>query len=44
MNTVKIEQLSEKEMKQILGGRWVEVAGQWYWLSYYSLDGDDEAQ
>ena len=43
MNTVKLEQLSEKEMKQIQGGRWVEAYGQWYWLSEYGLgEGEDD--
>lgn len=43
MDTLKFEQLSEKEMKQVLGGQWVKSDGQWYWLSGYSLgEGEDD--
>lgn len=42
MNALNFEQLSEKEMKQIHGGRWVKVNGQWYWVEDYVLDGYEE--
>lgn len=42
METLKLEQLSEKEMAQIQGGCWVYANGQWLWVENYGLDGDEE--
>lgn len=33
MDKTNLRALTEKEMLQIVGGKWVEVEGQWIWVS-----------
>lgn len=44
MNTIKTEQLSEREMLQIKGGeaegRWVYINGVLYWVESFSIEED----
>lgn len=42
MDALEFEQLSEKEMVQIQGGRWMYCDGEWLWVEKYGLDGDEE--
>lgn len=33
MNKTNLRALTEKEMLQIVGGKWMKVEGQWIWVS-----------
>ena len=33
MNGVNLKPLTEREMSQITGGRWIKIAGEWIWVS-----------
>lgn len=33
MDKTNLKLLSEKEMSQLVGGKWVEFEGRWVWIS-----------
>lgn len=33
MNKTNLRALTEKEMSQIVGGKWINVEGRWIWVS-----------
>lgn len=42
MDKMDFKPLSEKEMSQIIGGKWVEINGKFYWLPAVTEEAKDK--
>ena len=41
MNKEEMQQLSDAQMSQIKGGKWVWIKDRWVWIETLDLDEDD---
>lgn len=44
MNKANLKPLSEKEMSQLVGGKWLKIEGKWIWVSEQKVESQEDVE